>query len=83
MEIRIDRSKTYQQLEGFGASGAWWAQCVGGWDHIDPVSGMDEIIPEMEDDIPQREYDEIESDLSLEEMEEDEEEEDGDEEEEE
>lgn len=40
MEIRIDRSKTYQQLEGFGASGAWWAQCVGGWDHIDPVSGM-------------------------------------------
>ena len=40
MDIRIDRSKTYQQLEGFGASGAWWAQCVGGWDHIDPVSGM-------------------------------------------
>jgi len=40
MDIRIDRSKTYQLFEGFGASGAWWAQCVGGWDHIDPVSGM-------------------------------------------
>ena len=40
MDIRIDRSKTYQLFEGFGASGAWWAQCVGGWDHIDLVSGM-------------------------------------------
>lgn len=40
MDIRIDRSKTYQTFEGFGASGAWWAQCVGGWDHPDPVSGM-------------------------------------------
>ncbi len=48
---------------------------------IDPVSGMDEIIPEIDEDIPAREYDEIESDLSLEEMEEDEE--DGDDEEEE
>ena len=39
---------------------------------IDPVSGMDEIIPEIDEDIPQREYDEIENDLSLEEMGEDE-----------
>ena len=43
---------------------------------IDPVSGMDEIIPEIDEDIPAREYDEIESDLSLEEMGEDEDDED-------
>ena len=42
---------------------------------IDPVSSMDEIIPEIDEDIPAREYDEIESDLSLDEMGEDEEEE--------
>ena len=35
---------------------------------IDPVSGMDEINPEIDEDIPAREYDEIESDLSLDEM---------------
>ena len=39
---------------------------------IDPVSAMDEIIPEIDEDIPPREYDEIENDLSLEEMEEEE-----------
>ena len=39
---------------------------------IDPVSSMDEIIPEMDEDIPEREFNEIENDLSLEEMEEDE-----------
>ncbi len=50
---------------------------------IDPVSGMDEIIPEIDEDIPEREYDEIENDLSLEEMGEDEAEEDEDEEDEE
>lgn len=47
---------------------------------IDPVSSMDEIIPEIDEDIPEREYDEIENDLSLEEMGEDEAEEDEDEE---
>ncbi len=49
---------------------------------IDPVSSMDEIIPEIDEDIPAREFDEIESDLSLEALE-DEEEEDDDEEDEE
>ena len=29
--INIDPSRTFQQIEGFGASGAWWAQIVGGW----------------------------------------------------
>ena len=47
---------------------------------IDPVSSMDEIIPEIEDGIPEREFDEIENDLSLdalgeEELEDDEEDE--------
>mgnify|MGYP007092180630 FL=1 len=50
---------------------------------IDPVSAMDEIIPEIDEDIPPREYDEIENDLSLEEMEEEEAEDDEDEEDEE
>ncbi len=30
----------YQTFEGFGSSGAWWAQLVGGWDNIDPESGL-------------------------------------------
>lgn len=41
---------------------------------IDPVSTMDEIIPEMNEDIPEREFGEIESELSsLESIREDEE----------
>lgn len=50
---------------------------------IDPVSGMDEIIPEIAEDIPEHEYGEIESDLSLNEMEDEEAENDEDDEEEE
>ena len=37
--ITIDRDKRYQTMQGFGASGAWWAQEVGGWSHIDGASG--------------------------------------------
>lgn len=40
MEIKIDANKKYGQFEGFGASGAWWAQEVGGWEHIDENSGL-------------------------------------------
>lgn len=40
MNIYIDKAKTFQTFEGFGASGAWWAQEVGGWEHIDTESGM-------------------------------------------
>lgn len=40
MVIRIDKNKKYASFEGFGASGAWWAQEVGKWDHIDSVSGI-------------------------------------------
>ena len=30
--ITVDPGSTFQQIEGFGASGAWWAQIVGGWE---------------------------------------------------
>lgn len=29
--IEIQQAQTFQTIEGFGASGAWWAQVVGGW----------------------------------------------------
>ena len=31
VQIRVNPEKTYQTMEGFGASAAWWAQVVGGW----------------------------------------------------
>ncbi|MDR2688091.1 MAG: hypothetical protein LBB75_10085 [Oscillospiraceae bacterium] len=31
IQITVNPDKTYQTMEGFGASGAWWAQVVGGW----------------------------------------------------
>ncbi|MGN0779918.1 MAG: hypothetical protein ACI4MJ_12255 [Aristaeellaceae bacterium] len=40
---------------------------------MDSVSTMDEIIPEIDEDIPSQEYGEIESELSLESVREDEE----------
>lgn len=46
---------------------------------IDSVTEMDEIIPETEEDIPEREFGEIESELSLERVREDEEEDEDDE----
>ncbi len=30
--LTVDRNKSYQTIESFGASGAWWSQYVGGWD---------------------------------------------------
>lgn len=40
MEISLIKQKDYGRFEGFGASGAWWAQAVGGWEHTDPESGL-------------------------------------------
>lgn len=40
MKIEINAKKEYQTFEGIGASGAWWAQIVGGWDNVDPASNM-------------------------------------------
>lgn len=45
---------------------------------IDPVSAMDEIIPDIPEDIHDREYSEIENEMSLEELEEEEADEDDD-----
>ena len=39
MELKINPKKEYQTFKSNGASGAWWAQIVGGWSHIDPQSG--------------------------------------------
>ncbi|MBR5442076.1 MAG: glycoside hydrolase family 30 protein [Clostridia bacterium] len=39
MELKINPQKEYQTFKSIGASGAWWAQIVGGWDHVDPQSG--------------------------------------------
>ncbi len=41
MKIEINPKVKYQRFEGVGASGAWWAQIVGGWSHIDPESGKE------------------------------------------
>lgn len=49
---------------------------------IDPVSSMDEIMPDISDDIPEGEYSEIENELSLEAIGDEEEEEEAEEEEE-
>lgn len=40
MKLELDLNKTCQTFEGIGASGAWWAQIAGGWDNIDPESGL-------------------------------------------
>ncbi len=36
----IDESTTYQTMEGFGASAAWWSQTVGNWENIDDITEM-------------------------------------------
>lgn len=62
MKICIDKSKKYQKFEGFGASGAWWAQEVGGWEHIDENSHMpvrdriSQLLYSKEDGIGLRTY---------------------------
>ncbi len=48
MKIHIDKSKEYQTYKGIGASGAWWAQCVGGWDHsVDGEADVRDKIAEL------------------------------------
>lgn len=36
----LDENTTYQTVEGFGASAAWWAQSVGGWENIDEITEL-------------------------------------------
>ncbi len=40
MKITVDTEVKYKNFTGIGASGAWWAQLVGGWEEPDPVSGL-------------------------------------------
>ncbi len=40
MRVSINPEKEYQTFKSIGASGAWWAQLVGGWSHIDEKSGV-------------------------------------------
>lgn len=39
-QTTVDTSTSYQTIEGFGASAAWWAQYVGGWDNIDEITEL-------------------------------------------
>lgn len=38
--IRLNYDKAFQNIHGFGASGAWWAQEVGGWDNIGEIMDL-------------------------------------------
>lgn len=40
MKITVNRNKKHQIFHSFGASGAWWAQIVGGWENVDETSGL-------------------------------------------
>ncbi len=41
-KVKIDETRSYQTWESFGASGAWWAKYVGGWDKENKYS---EVTP--------------------------------------
>ena len=45
MKLTLNENRTFQTFEGFGASGAWWAQIAGGWDEADEsgISKRDRI----------------------------------------
>ncbi|WP_219638925.1 glycoside hydrolase [Cohnella sp. CFH 77786] len=38
--IKLDYDAVHQKIEGFGASGAWWAQDVGGWDNLGEIMDL-------------------------------------------
>ena len=39
-ETTIDTSRTYQEIEGFGASACWWSQEVGQWENAEEIMEM-------------------------------------------
>ncbi len=39
-ETTVNKSTTYQTIEGFGASAAWWSQVVGSWENIDEITEL-------------------------------------------
>ena len=40
LSLVIDTDKTYQIIESFGASGAWWSQDVGGWANREQIAEL-------------------------------------------
>lgn len=38
--IKLDYNTVAQKIQGFGASGAWWAQDVGGWDNLSEIMDL-------------------------------------------
>lgn len=36
----IDLNTTYQTVDGFGASAAWWSQTVGNWENAEEIVGL-------------------------------------------
>jgi O-glycosyl hydrolase len=40
LSLKIDNQTRYQTIEGFGTSGAWWAQDVGNWDNIEEIMDL-------------------------------------------
>ena len=45
VRLKVDKSTTYQTIEGFGASAAWWYQLMGAYDGV----GADEFRHEVVD----------------------------------
>ena len=39
-KLTVDPGRTYQTVESFGVSGAWWAQEIGKWEELDEESGL-------------------------------------------
>ncbi|MCR2804239.1 glycoside hydrolase family 30 protein [Paenibacillus soyae] len=39
-KITLDYNAVHQSIDGFGASGAWWSQEVGGWDNLEPIMDL-------------------------------------------
>ena len=37
MKLKMDINKRYQEIQGFGATGAWWSQFVGAWENLDHI----------------------------------------------
>ena len=48
-KLKLNKNKTFQTIESFGMSTAWWGKLIGGWDHLnesimkafyDPLDGI-------------------------------------------
>lgn len=53
LKLTLDEGVTYQTIESFGASGAWWSQDVGGWtegkeDGVEPREQIAELLYDRE-----------------------------------